>query len=159
MVTQSASPPRAGKYVTFQIARHYFALEARRVLHVVPLKEVRPVEGPSVASGIVRINGQVIPVIDIRHRLALPSRSSQTHSAVLLTQLGPPSARRCIGIIADRLTDVLEVRERDFRENVIQPRSFGRPYGRPKTLLDIEALIRPEELAALEEFAGRATLK
>jgi hypothetical protein len=50
------------------------------------------------------------------------------------------------------MTDVLEFRDRDFRDKVIQLRPYGRPYGRPKTLLDVDGLLSAEEIRSLKSI-------
>jgi chemotaxis signal transduction protein len=149
MATQTVPCTRAGKYVTFQIARHYFAIEARRVRQVTPAKDVLPLDHPlDCVRGALLMRGRRVPVVDIRDRLGLPLSTSHARNSVMLVDIGI-SGLGMIGIVADRVTDVVEFRDRDFRENIIQMRPHGRPYGRPKTLLDIEGLFTELELAAL----------
>src|SRR5437899_1120501 len=138
MATQTTVPARAGKYVTFQISRQYFAVEAARVRQVAPVRDLVPLE-PTLPSvrGALLVRGRKIPVLDIRDRLGLEGRASHAGNSVILLDTGSVSGLAVVGIIADRLTDVLEFRDRDFRDRVIQQRNSGRPYGRPKTLLDI----------------------
>ena len=152
MATQTVTPARAGKYVTFQISRHYFAIEARRVRQVTPAKDVLPLEQPlGCVRGVLVIRGRRVPVVDIRDRLGLPPSTSHPRNSVMLVGIGI-SGLSVVGIFADRVTDILEFRERDFRENTVQMRPHGRPYGRPKTLLDVESLFTGAEIAALRSI-------
>jgi chemotaxis signal transduction protein len=150
MATRSAVPSRAGKYITFQIARRYFALEAARVRSVIPVRDILACDHSSLGMrGVLAVHGRRVPVIDIRQRLGLDDCSNHPAASVLLIETGECGIP-ALGIIVDKLTDVIEFRERDFRGNIIQQRAHGRPYGRPKTLLQLESLFTAEDLASLK---------
>ena len=150
MATQRAVPTRAGKYVTFQISRHYFAVEASRVRQVAPARGIVPlVHTLTCVRGVLLVRGKKVPVIDIRDRLGLEGRASHPQNSVILLDTGSVSVLPVFGIIADKMTDVIEFRDRDFRDRVIQQRNSGRPYGRPKTLLDVDSLLTEEERTSL----------
>ncbi len=56
---------------------------------------------------------------------------------------------RSVAVEADVLSEVIEVRDRDFRDGVIQLRYNGRPYGRPKVVVDPESLFKSDEIESL----------
>lgn len=151
MATQSAPASRAGKYVTFQISRHYFALEANRVRQVTPARDVLPYEHSlECFRGILVVRGRRVPVIDIRERLGLGVAANHPRATVMLVETNGICGLPAIGVLVDKMTDVVEFRDRDFRENVIQQRPNGRPYGRPKTLLQLEGLLSEQEIVSLK---------
>jgi purine-binding chemotaxis protein CheW len=153
MATQSVIASRAGKYVTFQLSRHYFAIEARRVRQVMPAKEVHPIEHPlPFVRGALIIKGRRVPVVDVRDRLGLRDRGSHPRSSVVLVDIPDVCGVPYLGIVADRMTDVLEFRDRDIRDNVVQLPPYGRPYGRPKTLLNVDLLLSAEEWESLKSI-------
>ncbi len=146
---------RAGKYVAFQISRRYFVVEAQRVRTVAPASCVRPLDdGLDFVQGTVHVNGRELPVVDLRGRLGLTGRRPRPQASVIVLEVGANGARAHIGVLADRLTDVLELRERDIRGNVVQLRCGGKPYGRPKLLLDLERLVTQEELDRLRALGA-----
>lgn len=151
MATQSLQPTRAGKYVTFQLSRHYFAVEARRVRQVVPTKDVQQMSStPPFVQGVLVAKGRRVPVVDIRDRLNLTPGTRHARNSVLIIDFGVAGVSM-LGILTDRVTDVVDFKERDFRENVVQLRAHGKPYGRPKTLLQLDGMFTQAELAALRE--------
>lgn len=153
MATVSAFPSRAGKYVTFQISRHYFAIEARRVKQVAPAKDVTPTEHAlSCLRGVMLVRGRRVPVIDLRTRLGLSDRGTHPRSSVLLLDIADVCGLPMLGLVVDRACEVVEFRDKDFRDSLIQLRAHGRPYGRPKTLLDPDSLLEREELASLKSI-------
>jgi len=145
-------PTRAGKYVTFRISRHYFAFEAPKVRQVVPAKSVEPMSGtPPFVRGVLVAKGRRVPVVEIGDRLRLPPTISHPRNSVLIVDFGVAGVSM-LGIVVDRVTDVVEFKERDFHQKVIQARVHGRPSGRAKTLLKLEGLFTAAELAALREI-------
>ena len=155
MATSSIFHTRAGKYIAFQIARRYFAVEAHRVRTVVPANTMQPVDhGIDFVQGVVRVNGREFPVLDAKSRLGVAEHKPRPRGSVLVIEVGVRGSGACIGLVADKLIEVLDVREREIRGNVVQLRSNGRPYGRPKMLLDLEHLVTKEELVRLQTLSG-----
>ena len=122
--------PMPGSYLTFQLGRQYFAVESRKVRAVVARRDAN------------------MPVVDVRARLGLPRNTNGGAAWALV--LGVHN--RAVGIEADSLSEILDVRERDIRNGVIQLRLNGRPYGRPKTLFDPDRLFSAEELDTLDDY-------
>jgi chemotaxis signal transduction protein len=147
------TPGRAGKYATFQLSKHYFAIEAHRIRQVIPGKQLMWVEGPTgVVHGAVQSNGRRYGVVDIRARLGMRPGKASPPGVVILVQVRDRDPTLCVGIVVDKVADVLDFRERDIRGNVVQLHMYGRPYGRPKTLIDIERLFTQDELAKFKEL-------
>ncbi len=139
---------RAGKYLTFQLARQYFAIRSDIVRHIVPASDVRvtPDRMPYF-YGTAATNGRLIPVLDFRERLSLPTRPLRATACVVILALGPGCPVSLAGILADKLSEVIDFRMVEIRGSIAQQRIQGRPYGRPKTLLE------PEEILSTEEWA------
>ena len=85
---------RAGKYVTFQLSRQYFAIRSDRVRQILPISDVRKTAQLSVPFlyGSVGANGRLIPVIDIRDRLGLPVVRQSSTCVIVVTPEAPSSA-------------------------------------------------------------------
>ena len=155
MATSSIFHTRAGKYIAFPIARRYFTVEAHRVRTVVPANTMEPGDhGIDFIQGLVRVNGREFPVLDVKSRLGVAEHKPRPRGSVLVVEVGVRGSGLCIGLVADKLIEVLDVREREIRGNVVQLRSNGRPYGRPKMLLDLEHFVTKEELACLQTLSG-----
>jgi purine-binding chemotaxis protein CheW len=144
-------PPRAGRYVTFQLSRQYFAIRSDRIRHIVPASDVRvQSDGPPFLYGSVAVNGRLIPVIDLRGQLGLAARCLRPNATALIIALEPTCPVAMAGIIVDKLSEIVEFRAIEIRGATAQLRVQGRPYGRPKTLLDPEQLLDPEEWTRLK---------
>jgi chemotaxis signal transduction protein len=144
---------RAGKYLTFQLSRQYFAIRSECVRLILPAMDVRPLPGrlPSL-YGCVASSGRMIPVLDIRAQLGLDTRAVRAGASVLVISLDVSCPVALAGLVADKLSEVVDFRSFEIRGSTAQLRLEGRPYGRPKTLLQPEELLSSdawEELRSL----------
>jgi chemotaxis signal transduction protein len=134
------------QYITFQLSRQYFAMRSDRVRQILPITDLRAVKSdvPHLI-GTIASNGRLIPVLDLRDRLALNVRPARTSGSVLVIALEEPVPLSVVGLLVDKLSEVVEVRDSEIRGNVVQQRVGGRPYGRPKTLVELEMLLEESD--------------
>lgn len=134
---------QAGRYLTFRIARHDFAVEAALVRGILPAHALQPaVPSPSLyklfgqwTCGFATLRGQEIPVIDLRGRLSLPQTTYGRHPCIVVLESGTPEGPRLAAFIADRVSALIYAHDRDF--------SFGKLYRGRKSrqLLDPALLL------------------
>lgn len=137
---------RAGRYITFQLSRQYFAIPSDRVRQILPASDVRTTDDRvPYLYGAIPANGRMIPVLDIRQKLGLGARPTRPSACVLVVNLHGNCPVKVVGMVADKLSEVVEYRASEIRGSTAQQRVEGRPYGRPKTLLDPEQLLKPLE--------------
>jgi chemotaxis signal transduction protein len=140
---------QAGQYLTFRVARHDFAIEASRLRGILPARELEPVAPtPNLARafgrwtcGFASIQGREIPVIDLRGLLELPHGTHGRHPCIVVVEVPTPEGPGLAGFLADRVTEMIYARERDFSRGKL------RLGGRPRRVLDPELLLAP---AAME---------
>ncbi len=145
---------RAGKYVTFQLSRQYFAIRSECVRHILPAIDIRVLPGrlPSL-YGCVASSGRMIPVLDIREQLGLHVRPLRPGASILVISLDRSCPVGLAGLLADKLSEIVEFRAGEIRGSTAQLRIEGRPYGRPKTLLELEELVSLDHWAKLRSMA------
>jgi purine-binding chemotaxis protein CheW len=90
----------------FDLARERYALESRYVLRVVALTEIVPVPRTTeLLVGITNLQGEILPVFDLRPLVGLPSvRSVEASRIVVLGERAPD-----LGIVADAVHEVLRL--------------------------------------------------
>ena len=74
--------------VVFILEGQRYALRLTAVERVLPMLEVSSLpKGPAIALGVVDLHGAVVPVLDLRRRLGLPSRTygPTAHLVVTMT--------------------------------------------------------------------------
>jgi chemotaxis-related protein WspB len=99
--------------LAFSIGRHRYALEARQVIEVLPLVDIRPIpQAPPGVAGIFDFRGLPVPILDLSVLLAArPSRQSLSTRLVIVGYPDATGERRPLALIAERATRTFE-RER-----------------------------------------------
>jgi len=141
---------RPGRYLTFLLSRRYFAIRSDSVRHIVPASDIRVITGgPAYLCGSVGANGRLVAVLDLREQLGLGPRPLRSTACVVVVGLSAACPVSAVGIVADKLSEVVEFRPGEIRGSKAQQRIQGRPYGRPKTLLDPEELLSASQWSEL----------
>jgi chemotaxis-related protein WspB len=105
----------------FETSEGRFALEARNIVEIIPLLQPKKIPGaPGYVAGIINYRGMPVPVLDL---CALGGGSScqQYYSTRIILVRYPLSEddARLIGLIAERVTDVIACDESDIRSSGI----------------------------------------
>jgi purine-binding chemotaxis protein CheW len=131
---------KAGKYLTFRVARQDFAISADCVRGILPVHEMVALEAPhNFVCGFAAVGGRDFPVLDLRAKLDIPHGSHGREPFIIVAETGG----RLAGFIADRISEVLELRSRDFRNGAV------RGHGRPRRVLDPDQIMTTAEWSAL----------
>lgn len=107
------------RYCTFHLADLYLGIEVTSVQEVIRHQETTPVPlAPSVVGGLINLRGRIVTAIDLRERLALPSRGDGRlpMNVVVRTDDGT------ISLLVDAIGDVVEVPPETFE---VVPETLG----------------------------------
>lgn len=113
MTSAVEAPSTGAQFVTFVVAGHLVGVRARNVLEVLgyqPITQV-PLSPPAVA-GLTNLRGEVVTVMDLRHRLGLGTwpGDEQPMSVIVATDDGP------VSLLVDEVGDVIDVAHESFEE-------------------------------------------
>jgi purine-binding chemotaxis protein CheW len=137
--------------LTFQLSRQYFAVRSDRVRQILPASDIREVRDcRPYLQGSIATNGRLVPVVDVRERLAQNAVRLGTDASVLIMSTADNCPLGVIGVIADKLSQVIEFQDSEIRGTTAQRRIDGRPFGRPKTIIELDRLLTAEEWAYLQ---------
>ena len=103
-------------FLLFQIGNDRYALEARRVVEVVPLLELtRLPQAPTGIAGIFNYRGRPVPAIDLCELTRGVSEVERLSTRIIIVH-HPDSNRRprLLGIIAERATQTAKFEQQDF---------------------------------------------
>jgi purine-binding chemotaxis protein CheW len=75
----------------------------REIIRVPPITRVP--NGPSFLEGVINLRGQVIPVMDLRKHLGIPSGDETRRTRVVVSELG----RHTVGLMVDGVSQVVMV--------------------------------------------------
>ncbi len=92
--------------IGFYVGQRFFGADILTVREILRDPVIDKVDDtPEFAEGIVRLRGEVIPVVDLKRRLAVPKPlDGKNRDWVLITQVD----RRMIGFIVDDVTRIIK---------------------------------------------------
>ena len=84
---------RAGKYLTFFLARQEYGVEILKVREIIGMVQITPVpRTPEFVRGVINLRGKVIPVIDLRSKFDMEP-ADQTGETCVIVEIGRASCR------------------------------------------------------------------
>jgi len=102
------------RFVVFTLDEQRYALPLSSVNRVVAAVYVTPLpKAPDIVRGVINVQGQVIPVVDIRTRFRLPEREMALSDQIIIAH----TAQRPVALIADATEGVLEFSD----ERIVPP--------------------------------------
>ena len=97
--------------VSFRLADDLYGIDIMCVQEVIQLGPVTKLpEVPDFVRGLMNHNGQVIPIIDLRKRLGLPTPASDEQSRIVVAIV----STKMIGLVVDAVHGVLHITEDQF---------------------------------------------
>lgn len=125
---------KPGKYLTFRVARHDWVIQADLVRGILPLHQMYAVDTPHAwLCGFASTDDRDFPVIDLRAKLGLKAGPRGREPMIVVVEVG--ATHRLAGFIADRVAEILDLRQRDFRNGAV------RSHGRVRRVLDPDQIM------------------
>jgi chemotaxis-related protein WspB len=110
-------------FLQFQIGADRYALEASRVVEVVPLVELKRIpHTPRGVAGMFNYRGEVVPAIDLTALTTGQPAAERLSTRILIVRTSVEGrGTRLLGLIAERATATLRKDERDFVDPRLTP--------------------------------------
>ena len=146
---------QANKYLFFRIDVESYGIGIRHVIEIVELQRISAVpDMPAYVKGVINLRGKVIPAVDLRLRFGMAEREHDDRTCIVVSEIGGVS----LGFIVDTVEEVLEIPESQVepaprfktvsgKERYIA--GMGKVGAQVKILLDVEKLIKEEDVAAM----------
>jgi purine-binding chemotaxis protein CheW len=97
------------QHVGFTLDEHRYALPLSVVERIVRVVEVTPLpKAPEIVLGIVNVQGQVLPVVNVRKRFRLPERPVDLSDQLIIAH----SAKRAFALMVDA-ADIIECSDQE----------------------------------------------
>jgi chemotaxis-related protein WspB len=98
-------------FLIFQLGPEHYALEAARVVEVIPRLPLRPQPGaPKFVAGLLNFRGQVVPVLDLGILTAdVPCVDQLSTRIILIQYMLKSGASKMLGLIAEEVTDAVKI--------------------------------------------------
>ena len=142
------------QFVTFRLENEEFAIEVLKVQEIIrPLDVTRVPRCVGFIEGVISLRGQVIPIINLRKRFALPDSENTKDSRVIVVDVDGKAA----GLIVDSVSEICRL-----GPDSIEPRpasvcnvddeyirGVGKQDGRLIVILEIDKVLISAEQEAL----------
>ena len=114
MSTQNkTNHPEIEQVVVFTIDDLKYGFPLHAVIRVIHAIEVRPLANtPEIIIGIINVEGNIIPVADIRKRLSLPEVEINPDDRIIIVNTG----RRQIAMIVNSVTEIRTIEKGQFSD-------------------------------------------
>lgn len=95
------------QFVGFLLSKEHYGIDIMAVEEIISMTEITPVpRAPGFVEGIINMRGSVIPIIDLRKKLAIGgAKNNTTASRIIVTS----SNKKRVGFIVDQVEEVLRI--------------------------------------------------
>jgi purine-binding chemotaxis protein CheW len=155
MLDDEDEDTQANKYLFFKIDVESYGIGIRHIIEIVELQRISAVpDMPAYVKGVINLRGKVIPVVDLRLRFGMAERPYDDRTCIVVSEIEGVT----LGFIVDTVEEVLEIPENQvepaprFKTVSGQDRyiaGMGKVGEQVKILLDVEKLVKDEEVRAL----------
>jgi len=137
----------------FRLAQERYAIESRYIQEVHPLKDLTPLPcTPPFLVGIVNVRGRILPVLDLKKFLDLPSPGvTDLHCIILVRR------HDCeVGILADVIVGVRSIPIDDLQPSLptltgVRGECIRGVTAEPVVVLDVERILSDPRIIVHEE--------
>ena len=104
------------QFLTFYLDTELYAAP---ILDVQEIRSWEPVtrvpNTPDYLNGIVNIRGAIVPVVDLRLRLGVPTKEATSETVVIVMSMDLDGGLKQIGLVVDSVSDVISVSESEIQ--------------------------------------------
>jgi purine-binding chemotaxis protein CheW len=158
-VLTSASASLAGKYLTVVLDNEAYGIAVLKVREIIRMQKITPVpQMPGFVKGVINLRGRVIPIVDLRVKFGLKAEFAE-RTCIVVVQVKLPNEQVVqMGLIVDSVEEVVTLNAGeieptpDFGMRVDTSYLLGmaKVKGQVKTLLDIDRVVAPETVQAMQ---------
>lgn len=114
--------PTLKTYIQFFVENNRFVLSAKDVISIVPLVSLHDVpKAPEYVAGILNYHGISVPVIDLTSLMSGRRTNQRLSTRIVLLSIALPDGKlRTIGIMAEKVTEVMRLDESLFKKSGVK---------------------------------------
>ena len=143
--------------VTFSTGDEEFGVDILKVQEIIlPMAITKVPKAPEFVEGVINLRGKVIPVIDLRRRFGLKSKTQDKYTRIIVIEIN----QMIVGFVVDSISEVLRI-----PANTVEPpppvvagleseyiSGVGKLEDRLLILLDLDRLLSREDVEALSQL-------
>jgi chemotaxis-related protein WspB len=103
-------------FLLFHVGQERYALEASRIVEVVPLLDIEPLRhAPQGVAGVFNYRGRPVPAVDLSAlALGRPARNLLSTRIIIVNHPDDSGTNHLLGLIAEHATGMLRKEAQDF---------------------------------------------
>ncbi|AOZ49936.1 chemotaxis protein CheW [Chromobacterium vaccinii] len=147
--------------LVFTLGNEEYGLDILKVQEIRGYDTVtRIANAPEFIKGVINLRGSIVPIVDLRLKFGLGEPHYNEFTVVIILNIG----KRTVGIVVDGVSDVIQLGEDAMRAppefgsavDTAYIKGLGTVGEQMIIVVDIERLMRSEEMALTDEVAARA---
>jgi purine-binding chemotaxis protein CheW len=158
-VLDKAKTDRGGKYLTFALGKEEYGLEILKVREIIGLMDITAVpRTPPHVKGVINLRGQVITVVDLRAKFAMPAAEKTDQTCIIVVEIQNSGRKLSTGIIVDRVSEVQNIAAEKIEDaprlDASEAEDFILGMGKigesVKILLDIDKVLSTSDVVQMD---------
>jgi purine-binding chemotaxis protein CheW len=144
------------QFVVFPLADELYGIDIQQVMRIekmLPLTRVP--NAPPFVIGVCNLRGRVVPVIDLKRRLALPSRPNE-NAKIIISSIGS----KVVGMTIDSTVDVSTIQTEEIEPSPALVTGIDTQFiqgvaklsNRLLIILDVERILSVDQLNVLNDM-------
>ena len=133
------------QFVIFRLADEYYGIKIENVETIERIMEITRVpKTQNYIKGVINLRGEIVPIIDLRDRLGLPSKDYDSETRIIVNK----KQELMIGYIVDSASEVKDIPPSaisygTFEENLSETfvKGIGKVENQMIILLDVDKII------------------
>lgn len=151
-------------FITFSLDNEIYAVPIYMVEEIIGLQDISLLPNvPDFIKGVINLRGDIVPIMDLRLKFGLEKKEYNPLTVFLIVRI----RERVLGMVVDRVSDVLVIEPSQIQQT---PAFFAKistdfidgvykdPQGQLVIIIDIAALIKPEEWTTDQRMNPARTL-
>jgi purine-binding chemotaxis protein CheW len=111
--TQIGFTTDGSQYLTFSLGQEEYGVEILKVQEIKGYSAITPIPNtPVYLKGVMNLRGNIIPVVDLRSKLAMAEAPYNQFTVIVVVTVGS----KTIGLVVDAVSDVLSIPKTDIQE-------------------------------------------
>ena len=100
------------QYLTFTLGAEEYGVEILKVQEIKGYSAITPIPNtPSYVKGVMNLRGSIIPIVDLRAKLAMAEAAYNQFTVIIVVRVGT----KTVGVVVDAVSDVLNIPLKDIQ--------------------------------------------